>query len=69
MADTSTRVQGPVSVKTDSAERVAYDLYMWVRDMSPENQDKELELFARCLYHTKEHYQPVAKIKKIVQGN
>ncbi|MCJ2142158.1 hypothetical protein [Methylobacterium sp. E-066] len=67
MADTKTRVDGPVSIKSDSAERVALELYHHIRLSAPEQQDEALELFARCLYHTRDHYRSVAEVKKLLK--
>jgi hypothetical protein len=52
MADTSTRISGPVSVKADSAERVAYDLMEKIAGFedSPERAKRDywLTLFHQC---------------------
>ena len=51
MSSESRNIKGTVETNTHSAERVAFDLYKYIRNASPENQDKELELFSRCIMH------------------
>jgi hypothetical protein len=53
MADTSTKIQGPVLVQSDSTARVAYDLMMLIaRDSKtkPEERSEQwwLTLYAKC---------------------
>jgi len=69
MADTTTKIQGPVELKDNSAERVAFDLFMFIQADKPEQQDKYLELYARCLITTKNPHLGLETVKKRAQGH
>lgn len=55
---TDTRITGPIDIKTDSAERVAYDLmnkiaqFETVKD-DAKNREYWLKLYAQCYWATR----------------
>lgn len=67
MADT-TKIQGPVEIKDNSAERVAYDLFMYIVGDNPQRQEEQLELYAKCLLTVKNPSLGLETIKKRVKG-
>lgn len=67
MADT-TKIQGPIEIKDNSAERVAYELFMYISTDSPQKQEEQLELYAKCLLTVKHPNLGLETIKKRVKG-
>lgn len=65
MADTSTRITN--LSEGGSPERVAFDMFKYLRNLAPDANEKSarkdalLDLYAECLYATKGHRNPHRK--------
>jgi hypothetical protein len=68
VADTTTKVQGPIEIKDNSKERVALDLLMFIQHEDTARQDELLELYARCLTTAQTPYLGLEAIKKRAKG-
>jgi len=67
MTDT-VRINDPVKIDHSSKESVAFELYKRIRGDRPEEQDKQLELFARCLLTVYNPRAGLEAVKKAVKG-
>jgi hypothetical protein len=74
LADTTklvdtTRISGPIEIKDNSKERVAFDLFKAIGHLDAAKQDQLLELYARCLITTKNPELGVAEVKQRAKGS
>ncbi|WP_114773216.1 hypothetical protein [Microvirga subterranea] len=67
MTDT-TKIQGPIEIKDNSKERVAFDLLALIQHEDTARQDELLELYARCLTTVQVPHLGLEVIKKRVKG-
>jgi hypothetical protein len=64
-----TKVSGEIAIADAARERVAYDLARLLGTMAPDQQDRFLELYARCLITMTDPTLGVATIQAMAQGN
>ncbi len=63
-----TSITGPIEIKDNSPERVAFDLFNALRGLEAPRQDELLEFYARCLLTVGSPTLGVEAIKKAVKS-